>query len=102
MAYGGCVIWRMAILPVERTEIALLLLLSIPESLSHLAHLSISSRKRLTIQITTFVARTATSFVIAAEIEPRFSLTTLTAACHDAAVSHWSDCQTFTGRNSNL
>jgi hypothetical protein len=70
MAYGGCLIWRMAILPVERTEIALLLPLSIPESLSHLAHLSISSRKRLTIQITTFVARTATSFVIVAEIEP--------------------------------
>jgi len=102
MAYGGCLIWRMAVMPVEQPVASLLVLLSIPESLFRLAHLSISIRKRLTIQITTFVAHAATSFVIAAEIEPLFLLTTSTAACHDAAVSHWSDCQTFTGKNPNL
>jgi hypothetical protein len=102
MAFGGCLIWRMTVMPVERTGTALLLPLWISESLSRLAHLSISIRTCLTIQITTFVAHTATSFVIVAEVGPRFSLTTLTAACHDAAVSHWSDCQTFTGENPNL
>jgi hypothetical protein len=56
----------------------------------------------LLVQITTFAARTATSFVIVAGIETRFSLTTSTAACHDTAVCCCADFRTFAGHNPDL